>query len=108
MFLGLVTIDVSSGVVNDVNSLVAGDLLQSIAFSPSGALFGASLTQLYTIDPATGVQTPFGPGGFEGLRGIEFVPAVPEPGAMTLVGLGMAAAAIGTRLRRRRASSAWP
>jgi len=103
IFIGLVTIDQATGAIADVNPLDDGGLLQSIAFSPTGGLYGASIGQLFTIDLATGIETPLGPGGFSSLRGIEFVPTatVPGPATVTLVGFGLAATALRARLRRR-------
>ena len=72
--LGLVTIDLQTAAVTDVNP-DAGFFtnLQSLAFDPEGNLYGADDT-LYSIDRHTGIPTAIGPTGVSGgVRGIEFL-----------------------------------
>jgi len=72
---GLLTIDPNTGAGTDVNPAVGGSVIvQSLAFSTSGQLYGAR-NSLYTIDTTTGIETAIGSGGYNDLRGIEFVVA---------------------------------
>jgi len=85
---GLVTIDPMTAQGTDVNPLVGGsgaDHIQSLAFSPSGNLFGITtinngadrMHALYEIDTTTGALSFIGssppPGKFDTIRGIEFL-----------------------------------
>ncbi len=106
---GLVTIDTATAQAQYVDKLGFGKFLdlQSIAFHPSGRLFGATAFEtsgalgpgysLFEIDLITGRPTLIG--GFGGdfdIRGIEFIPA---PGGLALAAAGLAA--VGARRRRR-------
>jgi hypothetical protein len=73
----LVTVNPGSGALTTIGT-GAGDM-QSIAFSPSGALYGAR-QQLFSISATTGATTPIGAGGYGDVRGIEFMTdPVPPP-----------------------------
>jgi hypothetical protein len=108
--LGLVTIDPVTGQATDVNPAVGdgGLLIQGIAFAPDGTLFGVSGAAaavmpdtLFAINPATGVATPIGSGGYSDVRGIA-VTVIPEPSAAVLASLGALATLACTRRRRRQ------
>lgn len=76
---GLVTIDTTTAECTDVNGLIDGSsIIQSIAFSPTGKLYGA-YDSIYTIDVATGAVSLVGAPGALGIRGIEYdVEALPD------------------------------
>jgi hypothetical protein len=78
---GLVTINPATGQETDVNPAVGGDAsIQDIAFDSDGVLYGARQS-LFRINPATGETTVVGSGGFNDVRGLEFV-LIPEPSSM--------------------------
>jgi uncharacterized protein YfiM (DUF2279 family) len=55
----LVTFNKTNGAITTIGNLVSG--IESLAFRPSdGALFGATSSKLYTINPATGTATLVG------------------------------------------------
>ena len=65
--------------------------IQSLAFSPSGVLYGAR-DQLYSISTATGATTAVGAGGYGDVRGIEFMTdPVPPATVSFLPGNGVVA-----------------
>jgi hypothetical protein len=110
---GLVTIDTVTGMATDVNPAVGdgGLLIQAIGFSPDGTLFGVSAAAaavmpdtLFTIDPATGVASSVGSGGFTDIRGIAFGAAIPEPSATALFCLGTFGLLAHAWRRRRQAA----
>lgn len=99
-FLGLVTVDTTTGLLTDVNPTVgATAAIQSVVFGPDGTLYGAR-NALYTIDVGTGVTTIVGSGGYADVRGIAFL--VPEPTMLALMGLGFG----GLVFSRRRSLAA--
>jgi hypothetical protein len=57
----LLTVDPATGQGTSVSSAPQG-VLGALAFSPSGALYGVN-TELYAVDPTTGVKTLIGPLG---------------------------------------------
>ncbi|MHC4350130.1 MAG: hypothetical protein ACYS15_16585 [Planctomycetota bacterium] len=70
---GLVTINPETAEATDVNDEVGGtDDIQTIAFGPDGTLYGIR-DQLFTIDLITGESTLVGSGGYEDVRGFEWV-----------------------------------
>jgi hypothetical protein len=78
-----------TGIATDVNPLVgAGAGIQSIVFAGDGTLFGAR-DALFTLNPITGVAALIGEGGYSDVRGIEVVPAIPEPTTFLLMGTGV-------------------
>ena len=86
--LGLVTIDTSNGAVTDVFPTIGTVKdIQALTFAPDGTLYAAR-DSLYTIDLVTGALTLIGRGGYEDLRGIEFLAAVPEPDTLLLFIVG--------------------
>jgi DNA-binding beta-propeller fold protein YncE len=58
----LYTIDKNTGATAVVGALPAG--VHTLAFRPDGALFGASLTEVYSLNPASGAGTLLGLPGF--------------------------------------------
>lgn len=88
--IGLVTINTSTGAATDVNPAVgAGADIQALDFATGGTLFGAR-EALFTINPATGVSTLVGSGGYDDVRGIALIGAdLPEPAAVALVALAL-------------------
>lgn len=89
-------------VVDDVAAIGAqGASIQTLAFDATGVLHGAE-SALYRIDALSGVVTFVGTGGYGNVRGMEFTAgAVPTPGSLVLVGLGVAGIAVAGRRRRR-------
>ena len=80
--VGLITIDVNTGLGTDVNPAIhagaSGGIL-TLTFSPSGVLYGCN-DKLFVLDTSNGWWTSvgFGPAAF-GLRGLEFLePAGPS------------------------------
>lgn len=70
--LGLITIDPVTGAGADVSGSTGGTgSVQNLAANASGGLFGGQ-NSLYSINPATGVYTLIGSGGYSDLRGLEF------------------------------------
>ena len=71
---GLVTIDPVTGLATDVNPDVSGFgvAIQTLVFDSRGTLFGGR-NELYTIDPATGVTTRVGGGGYSDVRGMALI-----------------------------------
>jgi hypothetical protein len=105
LFEGLVRIDTLTGRGIDVNPLISnrnGTMLdhvaQTLAFGPDGKLYGA-WESLYQIDLTTGAYTNIG-GSYADIRGMVWY--VPEPGTLSLLGVGLFAIA----LRRRSAQRA--
>lgn len=84
---GLVTINPTTGQATDVNSVVGSDSsIQSIAFDSDGVLYGATQS-LFRINLATGETTLVGSGGFNDMRGLEFI-LVPEPTSLGIMAAG--------------------
>jgi hypothetical protein len=82
--MGLMTIDVSTGLFTDVDPLVNVEaIIQSLTFAADGTLYGYGGT-LYEVDPMRGELTPIGPGGLDDIRGLVYIP---EPHCLTLFGL---------------------
>jgi hypothetical protein len=103
--LGLVRLGLGGAgalVVDDVAAATGtqGASIQTLAFDATGALYGAE-SSLYRIDPLSGAVAFVGTGGYGNVRGMEFrAGAVPTPGSLLLVGLGIAAIVIAGRRRR--------
>jgi hypothetical protein len=107
LFEGLLRIDTTTGLGTDVNPLVDnrnGTVLdhvaQTLAFGPDGKLYGA-WESLYQIDLVTGEYTQVG-GSYADIRGMVWV--VPEPGTLSLVGIGLFAVSRARRGAQRAAS----
>ena len=102
IFTGLVTIDAATGAATDVNPAVGGLSypIQTIGFAPDGTLYGA-FNSLFTMAFATGIPTLVGAGGYSDVRGIEFL-AVPEPGSVALLALGLLVIVLTTRDMRNK------
>lgn len=86
---GLVNISRTTAATTDVNPAVGATAdIQGLACATGGTLYGARHS-LFTIDPATGVTTVVGAGGYSDLRSVEHVhgptiydngPVVTHPG----------------------------
>lgn len=89
--LGLVTIDKTTGAVTDVSGANGGGglLIQGLTYADNGMLYGATLDNLYEIDPTNGAFQLIG-GNFSDLRGMASHTAVPEPAAVFAAVFGMA------------------
>jgi len=96
--VGLVTIDTVTAEAVDVNPAVSGSALQvqALEFAPDGTLYGGR-NELYVIDPATGVLTLVGSGGYSNLRGLAF--AVPEPSTWALAAIALLMMVVVSRRR---------
>jgi len=66
------TIDVNTGAATLIGNTGLGALLDDIAFSPTGQLFGETGTELYSINQTTGAATPIGAFGVGGMNGLTF------------------------------------
>ena len=73
---GLLEVDPLTGAAVDAGPTDGSPLIQSIAFAPDGALYGAG-PRLFELNPADGSVISAGPSGGPDVRGIEWV--VPEP-----------------------------
>ncbi len=92
--LGLVTIDLLTGLATDVNGLEDGTpFIQGISFIPDGTLLGAR-DELFQIDPVTGELTSVGADSYSNIRGLAFIP---EPSTWMLLLLGMGALSLVAR-----------
>ena len=105
---GLWTVDLTDGTVTSVVSITGQFYRPDVAADDSGNLytvdrdFGAGGTNLYSLDKTTGVTTFVGSNGF-GLNSLAFAnsAAVPEPGTLVVLGLGLAG--LGYARRKRAA-----
>lgn len=88
---GIYTIDVSTAAATNVlaEGTVLGGLSE-IAFDPAGTLYGVILDgTLITISLSTGATTVIGQVGYEGIRGLTYVDAIPEPSTYAMMLLGV-------------------
>jgi len=88
--LTLTSVNTSTGATTDVGTgLGGGNLVQSLDFDPAGAVFGLGVvtsgSQVFTIDPATGVATA-GPATTPAatLSALAIGPPCPPPPAITV------------------------
>jgi len=100
---GLMTVNLTTGALTDVNGAEVGPIMSGMAVGPNdGVLYGAGPynNDLYSINPATGVATLLGAlpgvGGLEGLSSVEA--PIPEPATRSLLALG----GLGAMIRRRK------
>lgn len=56
-FNSLYTVDRKSGLATRIGSTGAPKFLMALAFAPDGTLYGASVSTLYEVNPATGAAT---------------------------------------------------
>lgn len=108
---GLYSINPLSGVATRITPLgqqVSGDLFHDLDFGPDGQLRAATfdsapdgLSNLYRIDPATGVGQLVGPMGFE----IAGLASVPEPATFSLFIAGAILVFLLNKWRARHAAS---
>jgi DNA-binding beta-propeller fold protein YncE len=101
----------TAGIITSTPLSVALGNVAGLAFDPDNGMFfaadggGGGTRNLYTLNTSTGTLTLVGPTGTpDGLAGLTFGPsgpaaAIPEPSALALLGLGIAALA-GRRWRR--------
>jgi outer membrane protein assembly factor BamB len=109
----VLTIDPTTGASTIVGShgvvTPRGKNLGGLSFDASGILYAVIGDGLYTIDPATGAATLIGPiTGVSGVSGIAFADtaAIPEPGAILLLGYGLTVVA--GRMKRRACATTPP
>ena len=69
-------IDVTDGTITPVGDAPQNFDLNSLGFRTDGVLYAAgnNLSELYTLNPDTGVATLVGTGEFSNLRGLDYIP----------------------------------
>jgi WD40 repeat protein len=84
--IGLVRLATDGTSFTDVNPLVGapGSDIQALEFSPEGILFGGR-SRLFTINPSTGVYTSVGDEYRWDVRGLAYIPRIPEPSSWLLM-----------------------
>ena len=81
---GLITMDPDTAEATDVNDRSDGSSeIQSLAFAPDGTLYGVH-NALFTLDTTTGGLNLVGRGGYEEVRGFEWIPS---PGTLMVFAL---------------------
>jgi hypothetical protein len=99
------TINPSTGDFTVIGPFAPLGNLGGLAFdSSSGVLYaalGGTGNGLYTVNPVTGATSLIGPITSGDVSGIAFLTAMPEPGTLTLMLVGVSAAAIVSRMNRK-------